>query len=104
MTLAIIKTGGKQYAVSPGQKLQIEKLPGDSGSEIIFDQILLTAVGDQAQIGRPLVVGAKVKATVLEQGRRKKITIQKFKSKSNYRVKRGHRQLFTRVEINEISA
>ena len=99
MELAIIKTGGKQYKVAPGQKLKIEKIEGEVGGKIIFDEVLLTVEGGQTQIGQPRVGGAKISAKILSQDKDKKITIFKYKSKKRYHVKRGHRQPFSLVEI-----
>ncbi|OHA62579.1 MAG: 50S ribosomal protein L21 [Candidatus Wildermuthbacteria bacterium GWA2_46_15] len=102
MTLAVIKTGGKQYIVTPGQKLKIEKLPKEVGDEIIFDQVLLVS-NDLTRIGHPVVKDVEVKGKVLSQGKGKKITILKFKPKVRYHKKAGHRQLYTEVEITQIA-
>ncbi len=103
MSFAVIKTGGKQYKVAVGDVLRVEKLAKlEVGGEIIFDQVLLKSAGDKTVIGQPLVEGAKVTAKVVEQGRAKKITVVKFKSKVNYRNKRGHRQPFTKIKIEGI--
>ena len=99
MDLAIIKTGGKQYIVSPGQKLKIEKLEGEEGDKIVFDEVLLAVENNKTQIGQPLVAGASVSAKILKQDRADKITIFKYKSKKRAKVKRGHRQPYTLVEI-----
>lgn len=96
---AVIKTGGKQYKVVAGDVLKIEKLSGDEGSEIVFDQVL--ALGDV--IGRPLVSGAIVKATIIKQARNDKIIVFKKKRRQNYRRKNGHRQSITIVKISDIS-
>ncbi|MBI4101598.1 MAG: 50S ribosomal protein L21 [Candidatus Nealsonbacteria bacterium] len=101
--LAIIKTGGKQYIVSPGQKLKIEKLEKKDGEEIIFDQVLLLEKDDKVEIGTPLLKDAKVTAKVLKQGRAKKLIVFKYKAKKRYHRKKGHRQSFTEVEIKEIT-
>jgi len=97
---AVIKTGGKQYLVSPGDKIKIEKIA--SRSEIIFDEILLLEKNKKLEIGTPLVKGAKVIGKVLGQGKRKKVIIFKYKAKKRYKVKKGHRQPFIEVEITEI--
>lgn len=102
--LAIIKTGGKQYIVSPGQKLKIEKLNVAEGEGFIFDRVLLTAKENDVKIGIPAIEGAKVEAKILKQGRHKKITILKYHNKTRYRKKIGHRQPFTEVEIEKIQA
>ncbi|MCH8741931.1 50S ribosomal protein L21 [Patescibacteria group bacterium] len=96
---AVIKTGGKQYLVSPGQKIKIEKLEAEEGKEIIFNEVLLLEKQRKLEIGAPLVKGIKVIGKVLKQGKGKKIIIFKYKAKKRYKVKKGHRQLFTEVEI-----
>jgi len=99
---AIIKTGGKQYKVAPGQKIKIEKVDAEAGKGVVFDEVLLLNDGKETKIGQPLVKGAKVEAKVLAQGRADKITIFKYKAKKRYQVKRGHRQPYTLVEITKI--
>jgi len=99
---AVIKTGGKQYLVSPGDKIKIEKIDKAEGKEITFDQVLLLQKGKAIKIGTPLVKGAKVKAKVLKQDRAKKIIIFKYKAKKRYQKKMGHRQPYTEVEILKI--
>lgn len=99
MELAIIKTGGKQYIVAPGQKLKIEKIDGQEGSQVFFDEVLLAVEKGKAQIGQPKVAGVKVSAKILKQDRADKITVFKYKSKKRHKVKRGHRQPYTLVEI-----
>lgn len=98
---AIIKTGGKQYCVTEGKKISIEKLDAEVGAEVTFEDVLMLA-GDECKIGQPTVAGAKVTGKVLEQGKGKKIRIFKYKAKSNYRRRQGHRQPFTKVEITQI--
>ncbi len=100
--LAIIKTGGKQYLVSPGKKLKIEKINKKEGSEITFNQVLLLEKSKKVEIGTPLVKGAKVIGKVLKQDKAKKVIIFKYKAKKRYKVKRGHRQPFTEIEIVKI--
>lgn len=100
MSFAVIKTGGKQYKVAQGDTLLIEKLEADKGAEVVFDQVLLAG----EKIGTPLVDGATVKATVLEQGKGKKKIVFKYASKTRYKKKKGHRQPFTKVQIVQISA
>ena len=102
MQFAVIKTGGKQYLVRPGQKLKIEKLDAVEGGAISFDEVLLVADGDEVSIGAPQVAGARVEAKVLRQARAKKVIIFKYRPKARSRVKRGHRQHFTEVEIGKI--
>ncbi|MBI4132252.1 MAG: 50S ribosomal protein L21 [Candidatus Sungbacteria bacterium] len=101
---AIIKTGGKQYKVSPGQKLRIEKLNADDGVVVHFPEVLLVADGEKVDIGTPTVKGAKVDAKVLRQGRYDKKIVFKYHRKTRYRKKKGHRQHFTEVEITKITA
>lgn len=100
--LAVIKTGGKQYLVSPGQKLKIEKLEKKIGDEVIFDQVLLVEKDKKVEIGIPFVEGAIVTAKVLSQGKGKKLVIFKYKAKTRRKTKKGHRQTYTQVEINKI--
>ena len=98
---AIIKTGGKQYCVEEGKVITIEKLDVETGAEVAFDEVLLVC-GDSVKIGQPTVAGAKVTGKVLEQGKGAKIRIFKYKAKSNYRRRQGHRQPFTKVQIEKI--
>lgn len=102
MELAVIQTGGKQYLVSPGQKIKIEKLNKKEGEEVVFDRVLLLKTEKEIKIGKPFVEGAKVKGKILSQGKGKKIVIFKHRPRSSYKVKKGHRQLFTEVEILKI--
>ena len=99
---AIIETGGKQYRVSAGQKLKIEKLPTETGEAVVFDKVLLMADGENVEIGQPYVKSAKVEAKVVRQARDRKKIVFKFHSKARYRKKKGHRQHFTEVEIVKI--
>lgn len=99
--LAVIETGGKQYIVRPGQKLKVEKIEAEENSKIVFDKILLVSNGQKTEVGMPTVVGAKVEAKVLKQGRERKIIVFKYHSKTRYRKKKGHRQCFTEVEIEK---
>ncbi|BAG07782.1 MULTISPECIES: 50S ribosomal protein L21 [Finegoldia] len=100
---AIIKTGGKQYKVSEGDIIKVEKIEAEAGDKIEFDQVLMVA-GDDVKVGSPVVEGAKVSAEVLDQKKDKKIVIFKFKAKKNYRKKKGHRQPYTLVKIEKIDA
>ena len=100
--LTIIRTGGKQYLVSPGQKIKIEKIDAKEGEEITFDEVLLLEKDKELKIGTPLVEGAKVIGKVLKQDKAKKVIVFKYKPKTRYKVKKGHRQPFTEVEIKEI--
>ncbi len=102
MQFAGIKTGGKQYLVRPGQKLKIEKLDAAQDGAVQFDEVLLVADGDDIKIGTPQVAGVTVQAKVLRQARAKKVIVFKYRPKARSRVKRGHRQHFTEVEITKI--
>lgn len=102
MNYAVIATGGKQYLVSPGQRISIEKLPGEEGSAVTFGALLLST-DTGIKVGRPFVSGATVAATITKQGRAKKIVVQKYKPKVRYRRRQGHRQLFTEVTISNIA-
>ncbi|MBU1177028.1 MAG: 50S ribosomal protein L21 [Patescibacteria group bacterium] len=100
---AIIKTGGKQYLISAGDKIKIEKIDTEEGKEVVFDEVLLLGKDEKdIKIGDPLVKGAKVNAKVIKQDRAKKIIIFKYKPKKRYKNKKGHRQLYTEVEILKI--
>lgn len=101
MNYAIIETGGKQYVVSPGSRIKIEKLP-DSKNSINFDKILLTADSNKISIGKPYLEGARVSAERLGDGKSKKIIVFRYHSKTRYRKKKGHRQAFTEVLVREI--
>jgi len=102
MNIAIIKTGGKQYVVSPKQKLKIEKIDGQEGGRVVFDEVLLASDGKKTEIGQPLVKGIKVGGKILGQERADKVVILKYKSKKRYKVKKGHRQPYTEVQIESI--
>lgn len=104
MSLAIIKTGGKQYIVTPGQKLKIEKLDAEEVKEIEFPEVLLLEKNKKLEIGTPFVKDAKVIGKVLKQGRAKKVIIFKYKAKKRYKKKAGHRQPFTEVQITKFIA
>lgn len=99
MKFAIIETGGKQYRISAGQKLKIEKLPENPGGKVVFDKVLLVAGDDSLKIGTPYVEGGRVEANVVRQGRDRKKIVFKYHSKTRYKKKKGHRQHFTEVEI-----
>ena len=102
MDFAIIKTGGKQYKVAVGDKVKVEKLPGEEGGVISFEEVLLTSKGDSVSIGDPRVSGAKVAGKVLQQARDKKKLVFRYHSKTRYRKTKGHRQHFTEVEIVKV--
>ncbi len=101
---AVIKTGGKQYRVVPGEKLKVEKLVGDVGSDIVIDQVLMVADGDNVTVGAPVVAGASVKATVVSHGRHDKVMIFKMRRRKHYRKTQGHRQDYTEIQIQQIAA
>jgi large subunit ribosomal protein L21 len=101
---AVIRTGGKQYRVSAGEKLRIEKLAAEVGQEVVLDQVLAVADGDSLKMGTPLVAGATVKAKVVKQGRGDKVRIFKMKRRKHYRKSQGHRQDYTEIEILGIAA
>jgi large subunit ribosomal protein L21 len=101
---AVIKTGGKQYRVAPGEKLKVEQIPADIGSEVVLDQVLLVGSGDAVTVGKPLVAGASVTTKVLAQGRGVKVTIFKMRRRKHYQKHQGHRQNFTELSIESINA
>ncbi|MBT9613632.1 MAG: 50S ribosomal protein L21 [Burkholderiales bacterium] len=98
---AVVKTGGKQYRVSPGEKLKVEQIPADIGSEIVLE-VLMVADGDIVTLGTPVVAGTSVKAKVLSHGRGKKVTIFKMRRRKHYQKHQGHRQNYTELEIQSI--
>jgi large subunit ribosomal protein L21 len=100
---AIIVTGGKQYRVTEGDTLFIEKLPNEAGDKITFDQVLAILDGDKATFGTPAVAGASVSAEVVKNGKGKKVRIFKYNPKKGYRKRQGHRQPYTKVTIGKIS-
>jgi large subunit ribosomal protein L21 len=100
---AVIKTGGKQYRVAPGENIKIEQVQADVGATIVLDQVLMVADGEAVKLGTPTVAGAKVSATVVSHGRGPKIRIFKYKKRKNYRRTQGHRQGFTLIKIQEIA-
>lgn len=101
---AVIRTGGKQYKVAAGGKLKVETLPAEVGSEIVIDDVLMVADGDNIKVGAPVVAGASVKATVLSHGRGEKVMIFKMRRRKHYRKTQGHRQNYTEIRIDGISA
>lgn len=100
--LAVIKTGGKQYLVKAGDKIKIEKIDGEVGSKAVFSEILFAGDEKEVKIGSPFIKGMKIEGTVLKQDKSKKVWGMKFKAKKRYKVKFGHRQPFTEVEITKI--
>jgi large subunit ribosomal protein L21 len=101
---AVIKTGGKQYRVAAGDKLKVEKLVGEVGSDITIDQVLMVADGDNVTIGAPVIAGASVTAKVVSHGRGDKVLIFKMRRRKHYRKTQGHRQDFTEIQIENIAA
>ena len=99
---AVIETGGKQYRVKQGDVLFVEKLEASEGDTINIDKVLLVSNEGDVSTGKPYLEGAKVEATVLEQGKAKKIIVYKYKAKKNYRKKQGHRQPYTKLKIENI--
>lgn len=101
---AIVRTGGKQYQVAPGERLRVERLAGEVGDTVELNDVLLVAEGDDVKIGQPVLEGAKVTAKIVEQDKAKKVLVFKKKRRKGYRLKQGHRQHYTALEIKEISA
>ena|SRR5438552_10126949 len=99
---AVIKTGGKQYRVAPGEKLKVEQIPADVGAEVVLDQVLMVGDGESVRVGQPVVAGASVKATVLAHGRGEKIQIFKMRRRKHYQKHQGHRQGYTELQIDGI--
>lgn len=100
---AIIRSGGKQYRAEVGATIDVDRLPNDIGDSMVIDDVLLVVNGDDTVIGQPRVEGATVAATVVDQFRGKKIIVYKYRQRTNYRRKQGHRQYYTRLRIDEIS-
>ena len=100
---AVVKTGGRQYKVTPGQKIRVESRRDDVGAKVTLDEVLLVLDGENVKIGTPTVGGAKIEATVLSQGRAEKIRVFKMRRRKNYRKTQGHRQSFTELQIDKIS-
>lgn len=103
MPYAVIRTGGKQYRVSPGDILRVERLDGEVGASVEFPEVLLASADDAVRIGTPLVAGARVLGTIVAQGRDRKVLVFKKKRRKNYRRRRGHRQSVTTVRVTEIA-
>ncbi len=101
---AVFKTGGKQYRASTGDVIKVEKIEAEKGATVELDQVLMVGEGEDVKIGTPFLEGGKVTATVVDQGRREKIKVIKFKRRKNYRRQMGHRQYFTQIEITGIDA
>ena len=101
---AVIKTGGKQYRVTQGETLKIETVAGDVGSAIVLDKVLMVGNGDKVSVGKPLLTGATVKATIVANGRHDKVKIFKMRRRKHYQKHQGHRQNYTEIRIDGISA
>jgi large subunit ribosomal protein L21 len=101
---AVIKTGGKQYRVAAGEKIKVEQIPAEVGTEITLDQVLMVGEGESVKIGAPLVSGAKVTAKVIAQARGPKVLIFKMRRRKHYQKHQGHRQSYTELEISGIAA
>jgi large subunit ribosomal protein L21 len=99
---AVVRTGGKQVRLSPGDRVRVEKLPGEVGESIELDDVLLVSRDGDLKVGQPVVDGAKVMGTITDQGRHPKITVFKMKRRKGYRRKQGHRQSYTEIEVNDI--
>ncbi|AJA43963.1 MULTISPECIES: 50S ribosomal protein L21 [Frischella] len=100
---AVFQSGGKQHRVSEGQVIRLEKLEVETGSEVVFDKVLMVANGEDIKVGAPFVEGATIKAEIVEHGRGDKIKIVKFRRRKHYRKQQGHRQWFTDVKITAIA-
>ncbi len=100
---AVIKTGGKQYRVAPGEKIKIETLEAEVGATIVLDQVLMVAEGDAVKVGTPTVDGAKVSATVVSHGRGPKVRIFKMRRRKHYQKTQGHRQNYTEIRVDAIN-
>lgn len=101
---AVVKTGGKQYRVSQGDRLKVETLEADAGSEISLDQVLMLGSGESVTVGAPMVANASVTAKIVSHGRGKKVTIIKFRRRKHHRKQAGHRQNYTELEVTSINA
>ena len=99
---AVVKTGGKQYKVAPGEKLKIEQIPADVGAQVTLDQVLMVGGGESVRVGTPTVAGVSVLATVVAHGRGEKVKIFKLRRRKHYQKTQGHRQSYTEVRIDDI--
>jgi len=100
---AVIRTGGKQYRVSQGEEVKVERLNGEVGDTVTFEEVLVTSDGENTQIGQPVVENAKVVGRIVRQGKERKVLVIKYKRRKGYRRKKGHRQMFTQVKIEAIN-
>ena len=99
---AVVKTGGKQYKVAPGEKLKVEQIPADVGAQVVLDQAHLVGEGDNVRLGQPVLAGASVQATVVSHGRHDKVKIFKMRRRKHYQKHQGHRQNYTELKIDTI--
>ena len=99
---AVVKTGGKQYRITPGEKVKVEQIAADVGAEVVLDQVLMVGEGDSVRLGQPTVAGATVKATVVSHGRGEKVEIFKMRRRKHYQKHQGHRQNYTELKIDSI--
>ena len=100
---AVVKTGGKQYRITPGEKLKVEQISADVGAEVVLDQVLMVGDGDSVRLGQPTLAGATVQATVVSHGRGEKVTIFKMRRRKHYQKHQGHRQNYTELKIDSIT-
>ena len=100
---AVVKTGGKQYRVTPGEKLKVEQITADVGAEVVLDQVLMVGEGESVRLGQPVIAGATVKATVVSHGRGDKVKIFKMRRRKHYQKHQGHRQNYTELKIESIA-
>jgi large subunit ribosomal protein L21 len=101
---AVIKTGGKQYKVTPGEKLKVERIAADVGAEVTLDQVLMVSEGENVRVGQPMVAGSAVKATIVSHGRGEKVKIFKMRRRKHYQKHQGHRQSYTELRIDSIAS
>jgi len=99
---AVVKTGGKQYRITPGEKVKVEQIAADVGVEVVLDQVLMVGEGESVRLGQPIVAGATVKATVVSHGRGDKVEIFKMRRRKHYQKHQGHRQNYTELKIDSI--
>ena len=100
---AVVKTGGKQYRITPGENLKVEQISADVGAEVVLDQVLMVGDGDSVRLGQPTLAGATVKATVVSHGRGDKVTIFKMRRRKHYQKTQGHRQNYTEIRVDSIA-
>ena len=99
---AVVKTGGKQYRITPGEKLKVEQITADVGAQVVLDQVLMVGEGENVRLGQPMVAGATVNATVVSHGRGEKVGIFKMRRRKHYQKHQGHRQNYTELKIDSI--